>query len=114
MSFYQRFCGLVFILGTLSYIPSSISLLVVPTVLLSGLRLVAYADYNQLRWLLRLALFSLCCNRVNEWIAFLPAGYRFAYRGNLECLWMAPCQYSELFAHSLSDKTFPLLIFLLP
>lgn len=63
-------------------------------VLASGFRLVAYADDDQLRWLIRLAFFTLLANRMNDWVAFVPAGYRFAWRGNLAWLWMAPCQYS--------------------
>lgn len=65
-----------------------------PIVLVSGFRLVAYADNEQLRWLIRLAFFSLIMNRFNEWVAFVPVGYRFAWRGNLNTLWMAPCEYS--------------------
>lgn len=93
MSLLQRFCGFVFTLATLSTIPSTASLLLFPIVLVSGFKLVAYADDDQLRWLIRLAFITLLTNRVNEWIAFVPAGYRFAWRGNLENLWMAPCQY---------------------
>ena len=92
MSLPQRFCGFVFTLATLSTVPSTTSLLLFPIVLSSGFRLVAYADDDQLRWLLRLAFFSLITNRMNEWIAFVPAGYRFAWRGSLESLWMSPCQ----------------------
>lgn len=94
MSLPQRFCGFVFTLATLSTVPSTLSLLLFPIVLVSGFRLVAYADDDQLRWLLRLAFFSLVTNRLNEWIAFAPAGYRFAWRGSLESFWMSPCQYS--------------------
>ncbi|KAF6227974.1 hypothetical protein HO133_007702 [Letharia lupina] len=90
MSVLHRFTGFVFTLGTLSTVSAMGSLLMFPIVLVSGFRLVAYADNDQLRWLLRLAFFSLAINRVNEWVAFVPAGYRFAWRGNLNTLWMAP------------------------
>ena len=99
MSVLHRFTGFVFTLGTLSTVSAMGSLLMFPIVLVSGFRLVAYADNDQLRWLLRLAFFSLAINRVNEWVAFVPAGYRFAWRGNLNTLWMAPCQYSLLIQH---------------
>ena len=91
MSLLQRFCGLVFTLEALSTIPSTISLLLFPIILASGLRLVAYAHEDQLRWLIRLAFFTLFTSRVNDWIAFVPAGYRFAWRGNLGMIWMSPC-----------------------
>lgn len=80
-----------------------------PIVLVSGYRLVAYADDNQLKWLLRLGFFSLFINRVNEWVAFSPVGYRFAWRGNLGTLWMAPCQYSLLTEHASLHASIPLL-----
>ena len=91
MSILQRFCGFVLTLTTLSTVPLTLSLLLFPIVLVSGFRLVAYEDDDQLRWLIRLAFFSLITNRINEWIAFVPAGYRFAWRGSLESLWMSPC-----------------------
>lgn len=112
MSLLQRFCGFVFTLATLSTLPSTASLLLFPIVLVSGFRLVAYADDDQLRWLIRLAFISLLTNRVNEWIAFVPAGYRFAWRGNLENLWMAPCQYFLLTKHPSFTCNHPLLMFL--
>ena len=80
-----------------------------PCVLVSGLRLVAYANDDQLKWLIRLAFFSLFSSRINEWIGFVPAGYRFAWRGNLGSLWMAPCQYSPLFSIRPLQATTPLL-----
>lgn len=113
MTTLQRFCGFVFTLGTLSTIFATGSLLMFPIVLVSGFRLVAYADNNQLRWLLRLAFFSLIFNRVNEWVAFVPVGYRFAWRGNLSTLWMAPCQYSLLTQHPSFHASTPLLKFVL-
>ena len=92
MSLLQRFCGLVFSLATISTVPTTVSLVMFPIILASGFRLVAYVDEDQLRWLIRAAFFSLFANRMNEWIAYVPAGYRFAWRGSLETLWMAPCQ----------------------
>ena len=91
MSIFQRFCGLVFALDTLSTVPATISLLLFPVVLASGFRLVAYAHDDQLRWLIRLCFFSLFTSRVNDWIAFIPAGYRFAWHSYLGSLWMSPC-----------------------
>lgn len=92
MTYLQRFTGFVFTFGTLSTVFATASLLMFPIVLVSGFRLVAYADDDQLRWLLRLAFLSLFMNRINEFIAFAPAGYLFAWRGGLNTLWMAPCQ----------------------
>ena len=43
-----------------------LSLLLFPIVLVSGFRLVAYADDDQLKWLIRLAFFSLITKRINE------------------------------------------------
>lgn len=86
MSLLQRFCGFVFTLSTIATIPSTASLLLFPICLVSGFRLIPYVDDEQLKWLIRLAFLSLFTNRLNEWIAFVPAGYRFAWRGNLETL----------------------------
>ena len=95
---FQRFCGFVFAIATLSTVPLTVSLLLFPVALGSGFRLVAYTNDDQLRWLIRLAFLSTLCIRLNEYIEFLPAGYRFAWRGNMETVWMAPCQSS--FPHS--------------
>ena len=94
MSLFQRFCGLVFSLGAISTVPLTVSLLLFPVAIGSGSRLITYTDPNQLRWLIRVAFLTLFANRINEWIAFAPAGYRFAWRGNLGLFWMAPCQCS--------------------
>ena len=107
MSFLHRFCGFCFTLATLSTVPSTASLLLFPIVLASGFRLVAYSDVAQLRWLIRAAFLTLLGSRINEWIAFLPAGYRFAWRGNTSTLWMAPCQYSLLAWHSPFNCNYP-------
>ena len=91
MTFLQRFIGLAFTVATLTMIFTTISLILFPVVLVSGYRLVAYSNSDQLRWLIRLGFFALASSRLNVWIGFVPAGYRFAWRSDLMMFWMAPC-----------------------
>lgn len=54
--------------------------------------MVAYADNYELRWLLRMCFAALVANRVNEWMMYLPAGYRLGQRDSGAVMWMAPCK----------------------
>ncbi|KAF2091600.1 glycosyltransferase family 2 protein [Saccharata proteae CBS 121410] len=90
MTILQRLSGLMFSVDAFFKIFMLISLLTIPVVLVSGGTLVAYTNWNQLRWQIRLAFGSLILSRINEWIYFLPSGYRLAQRDNGAMMWMAP------------------------
>ncbi|KAL9126812.1 MAG: hypothetical protein Q9217_004186, partial [Psora testacea] len=61
-----------------------------PAVLISGGRMVAYAEVWQLRWLIRSCWLAFIVNRVSELSMFLPSGYLTGQRGSRAILWMAP------------------------
>lgn len=50
------------------------------------------ATNYQLKWLLRLCFIALAANRVNEFMMYLPAGYRLGRRDSGAIMWMAPCK----------------------
>ena len=68
----------------------TLSLFALPIVLITGNRLVAYANDNQLRWLIRACFAALMSNRLCELALFLPSGYATGQRGSRAQIWMAP------------------------
>ena len=70
----------------------TISFLAMPAVLISGGQMIAYASEADLRWLIRSCWLALICNRLNEFVTFLPPGYRTGQRGSRALLWMSPCK----------------------
>lgn len=68
----------------------TLSLFALPVVLITGNALVAYANENQLRWLIRACFAALACNRICELAMFLPSGYATGQRGSRSQIWMAP------------------------
>ncbi len=92
MTIFQRLSGFVYTVSSLFTIFLTASLFTMPIVLVSGGTMVAYADYGQLRWLIRLCFIALCMNRLNEFILYLPAGYRLGLRESRAMMWMAPCK----------------------
>lgn len=90
MTFYQRLSGFVFTVDAFFKIFLIISILAIPIVLVSGGRLVAYSNNDQLRWQVRLAFISFFLMRIQEYVNFLPSGYRLALRDGGSMLWMAP------------------------
>ncbi|KAH6662095.1 nucleotide-diphospho-sugar transferase [Halenospora varia] len=90
MSFFARLSAFVFAIDAFFKIFLLIALLTIPIVLISGGQLVAYSDNNQLRWQIRLCFASLILTRLNEWITYLPSGYRLAQRDTGAQMWMAP------------------------
>lgn len=90
MSFFARLSAFVFAIDAFFKIFLLIALVTIPIVLSSGGQLVAYSSTTQLRWQLRLCFISLVCTRLNEWITYLPSGYRLAQRDTGAQMWMAP------------------------
>lgn len=90
MSLFQRLSGFVYTISSLFTIFLTVSLLTMPIVLISGGTLIAYADNNQLRLLVRLCFVAFMANRLNEWVMTLPAGYRLGQRDAGAMMWMAP------------------------
>lgn len=95
MTFLQRLCGFIYAISSFSTIFVTLSLLVMPIGVISGYRIIAFADYTQLRWLIRAFFLVLFFNRVNEWTMSLPAGYRLGRRDSNAILWMAPCKLTH-------------------
>lgn len=92
MTLLQRLSGFVYTISTFFSIFQTVALFTMPLVLISGGKLVAYADYHQLRWLIRTCFIALLANRLNEWAMYLPAGYRLGQRDYNAVMWMAPCE----------------------
>lgn len=90
MSFFARLSAFVFAIDAFFKIFLCIALLTIPIVLISGGQLVAYVDNTQLRWQIRLSFANLMLTRFNEWITYLPSGYRLAQRDAGAQMWMAP------------------------
>lgn len=90
MTILQRLSGFVFTIDAFFKIFFVLSLLTMPIVLMSGGTLVAYSNDYQLRWQARFCFIALITQRINEFITYLPSGYR---QGQLEAasmMWMAP------------------------
>lgn len=90
MTFFQRLSGFVFTIDAFFKIFLLISVLTIPIVLVSGGTLVAHSNFTQLRWQVRLAFAVLILSRVNEYITYIPSGYRLSQRDTGAQLWMAP------------------------
>jgi hypothetical protein len=90
MKFFPRLSGFLFAMLSLYNIPLMISLFALPIVLVSGKPLIAYANDDQLRWLIRACFAALLINRLCEFALYLPAGYATGQRGARTQLWMAP------------------------
>ncbi|KAK5119298.1 hypothetical protein LTR85_007654 [Meristemomyces frigidus] len=90
LTFYQRMSSFIYAILSLYNIFLTLSLFALPLVLISGNRLIAYANDNQLRWLIRACFIALATNRVCELALFLPSGYATGQRGSRAQLWMAP------------------------
>ncbi|KUJ12185.1 uncharacterized protein LY89DRAFT_738802 [Mollisia scopiformis] len=90
MGFFARLSAFVFAIDAFFKIFLVIALLTIPIVLISGGQLVAYSTQAQLRWQIRLGFANLILTRLNEWITYLPSGYRLAQRDTGAQMWMAP------------------------
>ncbi|TGO28435.1 hypothetical protein BPAE_0027g00020 [Botrytis paeoniae] len=90
MSFFARLSAFVFAIDAFFKIFLCIALLTIPIVLISGGQLVAYNTETQLKWQIRLCFIQLVLTRLNEWVTYIPSGYRLAQRDSGAQLWMAP------------------------
>jgi hypothetical protein len=90
MSTAQRFSGFLYASLNLYTILLSVSLLAIPIILVMGRPLVAYANDDQLRWLIRACFATLATNRLCEFILSMPAGYHVGRRGSRYEMWMSP------------------------
>lgn len=89
---FQRLSGFVYTISSLFYVFLTRSLLAVPIVLVAGGTLIAYANNDQLKLLVRLCFIALVANSFNEHIMSLPAGYRLGQRNSSAMVCMAPCK----------------------
>lgn len=92
MSFMQRASGFVYTISSLFVPFLVVSMFTVPIVLLDHGTMIPYATLNQLRWLIRLCFANMVMGRVNEWVVYLPSGYRCGQRDARGMTWMAPCK----------------------
>ncbi|KAF8847932.1 hypothetical protein BDZ45DRAFT_778103 [Acephala macrosclerotiorum] len=90
MGFFARLSAFVFAIDAFFKIFLVVALLTIPIVLISGGQLVAYTTLTQLRWQIRLGFANLILTRINEWVTYLPSGYRLAQRDIGAQMWMAP------------------------
>ncbi|KAF2671962.1 nucleotide-diphospho-sugar transferase [Microthyrium microscopicum] len=90
MTFFQRLSGFIYAILAVFNIFTIVSLLSLPIVLSTGKPLVAYANDNQLRWLIRLCFAALLSNRITELIISLPAGYSVGQNSTRAHFWMSP------------------------
>ena len=80
MTFFQRLSGFVYTISSFFTIFLTAALFTMPIVLISGGTLVPYADYDNLRWLIRSCFCALLFSRINEYVMYIPAGYRLGQR----------------------------------
>lgn len=90
MTFAQRFSGALYASLSIYTILLTISLFAIPIILVMGKPLVAYANFGQLKWLIRACFAANISNRICEFILFMPAGYHTGQRGSRYQLWMSP------------------------
>lgn len=86
----QRFSGALYAVLGIFTILTTLSLFAIPVVLLWGKPLVAFADDQQLKWLIRACFAATISNRLCEFALFIPAGYHTGQRDSRYQLWMSP------------------------
>lgn len=96
MTFPQRLCGFVYTVSSLFTVFLVMSMFTAPIVLVSGGDLVPFTSMDQLKWLVRTLFINTVLNRINEFISYLPSGYRTGQRDARAMMWMAPCKCSSL------------------
>ncbi|KAJ5899618.1 hypothetical protein N7495_004362 [Penicillium taxi] len=90
MTFAQRFSGFLYATLSLYTLLLTASLFAIPIILLWGKQLVAYANIEELHWLIWACLATTVANRICEFALFIPAGYNTGQRGSRYQLWMSP------------------------
>ncbi|KAL1978347.1 hypothetical protein VTN31DRAFT_1206 [Thermomyces dupontii] len=90
MTFAQRFSGFLYATLSLYTLLLVASLFAIPIILLWRRPLVAFANEEQLRWLMRICFASTMANRLCEFVLFIPSGYHTGQRGSRYQLWMSP------------------------
>lgn len=90
MTIAQRFSGFLYATLSLYTLLLTASLFAIPVILLWGKQLVAYANQDQLHWLIWACFASTLANRLCEFALFIPAGYHTGQRGSRYQLWMSP------------------------
>lgn len=90
LTYAQRFSGFLYASLSLYTILLTASLFAIPIILVMGKPLIAYANDEQLRWLIRTCFAATMSNRLCEFVLFIPAGYHTGQRGSRYQLWMSP------------------------
>lgn len=92
MTFPQRLCGFVYTISSLFTVFLVLSMFTAPIVLVAGGNMVPYNTTDQLKWLIRANFLTTILNRINEFVSYLPSGYRTGQRDARAMMWMAPCK----------------------
>ncbi|PHH67501.1 hypothetical protein CDD82_1418 [Ophiocordyceps australis] len=90
MNFAQRFSGFMYAMLSIYTIPLVISMFAIPIILVMRKPLVAYANDDQLRWLIWAAFAATMTNRLCEYVMSIPAGFNTGQRSSRYQLWMSP------------------------
>ncbi|KAJ5093506.1 hypothetical protein N7456_009367 [Penicillium angulare] len=90
MTVAQRFSGFLYATLSLYTLLLTASLFAIPIILLWGKQLVAYANQDELHWLIWACFAATLSNRLCEFALFIPAGYNTGQRGSRYQLWMSP------------------------
>jgi hypothetical protein len=90
LTFLQRLTSFAYAFLSIFNIFLILSLFAMPIVLMYNKPLVAYANMDQLRWLIRACFAAIMSNRLLELVLYIPAGYATGQRGNRMQIWMSP------------------------
>ncbi|EON96236.1 putative glycosyl protein [Phaeoacremonium minimum UCRPA7] len=90
MTIAQRFSGFLYASLSMYTLLLTVSMFAIPIILVMGKPLVAFANDEQLRWLIRACFASTICNRFCEYILSIPAGYHTGQRSSRYQLWISP------------------------
>lgn len=90
MTVLQRLSGIVFAIDAYFKVFLVVAIVTIPIVLVSGGTLVAYSNYNQLRWQIRLCFITVILTRITEYATYSASGFRLLQRDSAAMLWMAP------------------------
>ncbi|KAJ9641163.1 uncharacterized protein PV06_01021 [Exophiala oligosperma] len=90
MTFAQRMSSFIYAFLSLFNIFLTLSIFAMPIVLSLNKPLVAYSNNDELRLLIRTCFALTMCNRLCEFVLYIPAGYHTGQRGSRSQLWMSP------------------------
>lgn len=96
LSLRQKGVGLIYTFASLANILTTLALVLLPLVLLSGYPLVVSPNTDQLRGLLLLAIAYAISEWIDDCTMALITGYKIAVSEGHATYWIAPCRSSFL------------------